>query len=107
MKYGVSINIDVSKINKDRLIKGEKGTYLDSTVFIDLDNTDKYGNNGMITQNWKDAEKGKTPILGNVKVFWNEQNGSVRSQVDNSVSQPQGGDTFSDDIPFAPLRGHL
>jgi hypothetical protein len=71
-KIGVSVKIDVSKIDKSRMFKGEKGTYLDAVVFIDMDNKDQYGNSGVITQDWKDAPKGQTPILGNVKVFWSD-----------------------------------
>jgi len=77
MKIGVSIKIDVTKIDKARLFKGEKGTYLDLTTFIDTDNPPgPYGDHGMITQDVSKQEKDqgiKGPILGNVKVFWNEQ----------------------------------
>ena len=36
-RIGVSVKIDVLKIEKARLFRGAKGTYLDTTVFIDLD----------------------------------------------------------------------
>lgn len=49
-KVGISLTIDVTKIEKARLYQGQKGTYLDATVFVDLDEADQYGNNGMITQ---------------------------------------------------------
>jgi hypothetical protein len=48
-KIGVSLKIDVSKIDKARLFQGAKGVYLDATVFIDVDQLDQYGNSGMIT----------------------------------------------------------
>ena len=70
MKYGVRLKIDVSKINKEKLFKGQKGTYLDATVFLDVDNKDQYDNNGMITQDAPKGEQGA--ILGNAQVFWNE-----------------------------------
>ena len=47
---GISASIDVSKIDKTKLIKGEKGTYLNITAFVNLDEKDQYDNNGMITQ---------------------------------------------------------
>ena len=75
-KIGVSLKIDVTKIDKARLFQGAKGTYLDATVFIDVDQLDQYGNSGMITQDVTKAEKQqqvKGAILGNCKVFWNEQ----------------------------------
>ena len=74
-KLGLSIKIDVSKIDKDRLFKGEKGTYLDLTTFIDTTELDQYDNNGFISQstNKEERDQGvKTPILGNVKVFYNQ-----------------------------------
>jgi len=74
MKIGVSLKIDVSKIDKTLLFKGQKGTYLDAKVFIDIDQKDQYENNGMITQELgKNAQQGaQGNILGNCKVFWNE-----------------------------------
>jgi len=74
MKVGVSLKIDVSKIDKAMLFKGQKGTYLDAKVFIDIDVKDQYDNNGMITQEVsKDAPQGtQGAILGNCKVFWND-----------------------------------
>jgi len=70
---GVSVRIDVTKIDKDKLYKGQKGQYLDLTTFINLDEQDKYGNNGFISQSVSKEERDagvKTPILGNVKVFY-------------------------------------
>jgi len=75
-KIGVALKIDVSKIDKARLFKGAKGTYLDATVFVDLGEADKYGHHGMITQDVTKAEKDagdRGPILGNCKVFWRDE----------------------------------
>ena len=100
MKIGVSLKIDVTKIDKARLYKGDKGAYLNATVFIDTDNADQYGNSGMITQDVSKEEreqKVQGAILGNVKVFWKgesqQQNGPALS---NEPSDPPK----FDDIPF-------
>ena len=66
----------------------------------------------MIVQNWKDAPKGNTPILGNAKVFWRDPNQAVP----NPQYQPQaqanpaqqmqdsnGGGAIDPDIPFFPV----
>lgn len=45
----INLRIDVSKINKEWLYKGEKGTYLDLTYFYS-EEKDQYKNNGMIVQ---------------------------------------------------------
>ena len=74
-KIGVSLKINVSQIDKMRLFSGQKGKYLDATVFIDVDQLDQYGNSGMITQDVSKEEKQqgvKGNILGNCKLFWTE-----------------------------------
>ncbi len=103
-KVGVSIKLDVSKIDKQRLFSGKKGTYLDATVFIDIDELDQYGNSGMITQDVSKEEKQqgvKGNILGNVKVFWKDQGDSP--QQNQQQSQPQHNEANQDwdeEIPF-------
>ena len=97
-KYGVSLKIDVSKIDKEKLFRGEKGTYLDATVFIDVDQQGQYGDNGMITQSWKDQQKGEGNILGNVKVFWRDDGQQQARQAPQNLPA----DDFDDgsDLPF-------
>lgn len=71
-KIGVSVRIDVTKILKERLYVGKKGTYLDLTTFIDPDDPDQHGNHGFITQSVSQDEREqgvRLPILGNSKVF--------------------------------------
>ena len=97
MKYGVRLTIDVTKINKDHLFAGQKGRYLDATVFIDTDNKDQYDNNGMITQSWKNQAKGEGNILGNVKVFWSDGQQPAQEQ---AQTIPPNDDFDSDEIPF-------
>ena len=75
MKVGLNISIDVSKIDKSRLYKGEKGNYLNLTTFVDIDNKDKYDNNGFISQSVTKEERTngvQTPILGNVRVMYTD-----------------------------------
>jgi hypothetical protein len=126
-KIGVSLKINVSQIDKARLFSGQKGKYLDATVFIDIDQLDQYGNSGMITQDVSKEEKGQNvrgAILGNCKVFWNDNQNSAPQpsrapQQQQAVPQQQqylgGGQTvpqqqpakapdlddgWDDDIPF-------
>lgn len=100
--YGVNLKIDVTKIMREKMFKGEKGTYLDATVFVNTDEKDQYDNNGMITQNWKDQQKGEGPILGNCKVFWSD--GGQQQQSDKPQRREAQGpaepiDDFGD-VPF-------
>lgn len=97
MKFGVDLKIDVSKIDKERLYKGDKGTYLSMTVYVDTDTKDQYGNNGMITHK-KNKDEQKAPILGNCKVFWS----NVQSNHQSSANLHTNNDinNFDDEIPF-------
>ena len=103
-KIGVNISIDVTKIDKAHLVAGKKGTYLNLTAFIDPNETDQYGNNGMVTQGLnkeaRDAGQ-KGAILGNSKVFWKDPSESS-PQVQQSPQQAFAGATeaVDTDCPF-------
>lgn len=99
MKVGVRIKLDVTKIDKNLLFKGAKGTYLDATVFVDVDEKDQYDNNGMITQDTPKDSQDKGNILGNVQVFWrDDQQGQQGNQGQQGYNAPPP--DFEDDIPF-------
>ena len=96
MKAGLSVRIDVTKIDKERLYKGQKGTYLDLTTFVDTASQDQYENNGFISQSVdkEEREKGvQTPILGNVKVFYTD--GSEQPSTPQAKQE-----VIDEDIPF-------
>jgi urease gamma subunit len=87
----ISLKIDVTKIDKARLYKGKKGTYLDAVVFMS-EETDQYGNDGMIVQSvsQEEREKGvRGEILGNVK--------KLGKPTEKPVEQEPEAD---DDLPF-------
>mgnify|MGYP003632033554 CR=1 FL=1 len=95
MKLGISVRIDITKIDESRLYQGAKGTYLDLTTFVS-DELDQYENNGFISQSLTAEEreaKTQTPILGNVKIFY----------TDGPQSGPQAAPqaaAIDEDIPF-------
>lgn len=101
MKVGVRLNIDVTKIDKSQLYQGAKGTYLNVTAFIDIDNADQYGNNGMITQELskecRDAGN-KGAILGNSKVFWRDDSQAPQQSAPRYNEPPE--DYDDSEIPF-------
>jgi hypothetical protein len=105
-KVGISIKLDVSKLDKTRFFKGQKGTYCDLTAFVDLDELDQYGQSGFITQSAtkEEREQGvKLPIVGNSTVFYKD---SGQQQTQSGYQQPQSqpqaqpADDFDQDIPF-------
>ena len=101
-KIGVNIKLDVSKLDKSRFFKGEKGNYCDLTVFIDPDNPSEYGSHGLLTQS-KKKDEGKDirlPIVGDAKVFWQEQGSAP--QAPQAPQQAFAGATeiVDSDCPF-------
>ena len=97
-------NIDLSKIPKDKIYKGKKGSYLPITITIN-DELGNYGDNGPIiveqTKDERDAKADKV-YLGNVKVVWT--NGTnVDAAPREGGGQPKAAlvaEVGDDDLPF-------
>lgn len=99
----ITVRIDVTKIDKSRLFKGQKGTYLDIVLVETPD--DQYGNSHMVVQSVSKEERQqgvRGAILGNAKSWpsrranGDEEAGSKRSNP-QPVAAPTGGD---EDVPF-------
>jgi len=86
------LSLDVSKIDKSKLFKGKKGVYLNAAVLL-KDESDQYGNDGMIVQDVskEEREQGiKGAILGNGKWAGQRPTGEqVAADIDDG-----------DEIPF-------
>ena len=105
---GISASIDVSKIDKEKLIKGKKGTYLNITAFVDIENKDQYDNNGMVTQSVTSEEREagtRGVILGNTKVFFQGESKQNKPKQNTSSLQVESFEDLSDDIPFSIVLG--
>jgi hypothetical protein len=103
MKLGISIKIDVTKIDKSRIHVGEKGKYVDLTTFIDTDNPGQYGDHGIIAQSLskEEREQGKQlPILGNCKVFFKKESDIEKQESAPELPPSFPADDSIDDIPF-------
>ena len=105
MKVGIGLKIDVTKIERSRIFEGEKGKYVDLQAFVDLDEKDKYDNNGFISHSPTKEEresKAKTPICGNVRVFWREDGvpADLRPKEPAPTGYPEANSSINDDIPF-------
>ena len=101
-------SIDLNKIEKARIIKGEKGNYYSIEIKLH-DEPDTYGNLGMIATGLTKEERevgkqtgnwAKTSILGNIKfVFDNDSNGG-----NNASAKPVAASVSNDDdfysLPF-------
>ena len=82
MKELIKGSIDVLKINKEKLYKGKKGTYL-NVVLIPTPNSD-YGDWMIVEEASEEERKAgeKGSILGNAKVLVKKEEGSQEKKDD-------------------------
>ena len=82
----INASIDVTKIPKEALIKGKKGTYANVTVFIN-DET-RYGNNASIAMSMskEEREAGQEKVwLGNGRVVFTEGDVKVADKEEEAM----------------------
>jgi hypothetical protein len=97
MKIRANFSINMDKVDLSRVFQGQKGSYLNLTAMIDLDEKDQYNHNGWVAHaiSKEERESGlKLPILGNVDIVWDERG----AQVVSSPAKPLEIDF--DDTPF-------
>lgn len=92
----LSLSIDVSKITKDKLISGKKGTYLNLTVALN-DQEDNYGNTVSCWESTKDRSEPKN-YLGNGKVIWESETTERPNESFEPSTDMEEEDT--DSLPF-------
>lgn len=65
-----SIKIDVTKIDKAALFKGQKGTYLTLTVWPNKEGRNQYGDDAIVKQDLgKDRRDEQPEIIGNARII--------------------------------------
>jgi hypothetical protein len=97
----ITARIDVTKIDKSRLFKGEKGTYLD-IVLIDTPAA-KYGNDFIVKQSIskEEREAGKdAPILGNGKTLKPAEPPQGIYEKTGKIDKPVINEPKDDSMPF-------
>ncbi len=111
-KIGISIKLDVTKLDKTRFYKANSGAvYVDLTMFLDPNNEGQYGDHGFATQSTTKEEREQQvqmPILGNGKIFYGLQELQGGKQpvpqrpMDKAMAQNgiQANNQFDDDVPF-------
>lgn len=68
----ISIKLNCSKIEKDKLFKGAKGTYLDLVCMSNRDGKDEFGNDGFVAHSLSKEQRmagEKGSIIGNFKII--------------------------------------
>lgn len=97
-----SASIDVSKISKDKLVKGEKGNYLNITISVN-DEEDAYKNLASIYESQtKEEREAKAPrnYLGNAKLVWSSDGGSTPKQSGSTPAPAPKPIVEEDSLPF-------
>ena len=96
----ITASINLSKIDKSKIIEGKKGQYLPITISLN-DDLDQFGNQGSMTISQSKEErdaKAEKSYLGNVKVVWT--NGDNVAAAPRDEQQTQINSTVKDDLPF-------
>ena len=105
---GINIKVRVNQVQKERLFKGKKHTFLDLTAFVNLDEQGEFGDNGLIAQSSTKEEreqKIKLPPIGGVTVFYLDESLEKSNTPKSSTDEvgKEGKDNYidnDDDIPF-------
>lgn len=93
----VNFSLDLSKLPKEKMVKGKKGTYINLTLSIN-DQTNKFGSNASVTlaQSKEDREAKQDKVyVGNGKVVWTDGS-CVRAAAQDAVVE----EVASSDLPF-------
>lgn len=93
----INFSLDLSKLPKDKIIKGKKGQYINLTASIN-DET-RFGNNVsvFVSQSADEREnKDSKTYVANGKVVWTDGNIVRAEREEEPVSTSSGGD----DLPF-------
>jgi len=105
----IEVNLNLDKIDKSKIFKGKKGSYLKVNVVLN-DELGQYGDNGScyVSQS-KEEREGKSPksYLGNPKVVWTNGTNVAAAPRDGAevggtlgTSAPQQAAIPDDDLPF-------
>lgn len=95
----INFSLDLSKIDKTRIVQGKKGTYYNVTVFVN-DQEDQYGNNVAVATGLTKEEReagAKTQYLGNGRVI--STDGNIVAVAPQKQAQ-QSNNTVEADFPF-------
>ena len=98
----IKTSINLTAIDKSKVITGKKGKYLPITITVNND-VDAYGNHGPVAiAQSKEEREAKEPrtFLGNASVVWTDgefPQPVKRDQQQEAPAQPQ---VAQDDLPF-------
>ena len=97
----VNFSLDLTKLPKEKMIKGKKGTYINLSLNLN-DATNQYGKNAsVIVSQSKEEREAKQDRLyvGNGRVIWTDGTIKTAEQKEELTSATQQPDR-DDDLPF-------
>jgi hypothetical protein len=91
----VNFSLDLTKLPKEKMIKGKKGTYINLSLSVN-DQTNDFGQNASVFISQTKEEKGeKKNYVGNGKVVWTDGT-CVKATAGDAVVE----EVASSDLPF-------
>lgn len=91
----VNFSLDLTKLPKEKMIKGKKGTYINLSLSVN-DETNQFGQNASVSIAQTKEEKGeKKNYVGNGKVVWTDGT-CVKATATEQVVE----EVASSDLPF-------
>jgi len=91
----VNFSLDLTKLPKEKMIKGKKGTYINLSLSVN-DETNDFGQNASVFISQTKEEKGeKKNYVGNGKVVWTDGT-CVKATAGDAVVE----EVASSDLPF-------
>ena len=98
----IKTSIDLTKIDKSKIITGAKGKYLPISLTLN-DELDQFGNQGPViieqTKEEREAKAEKT-YLGNVRVVWSNGTFPEAPKFDAPAKPAAAAPVTNDDLPF-------
>lgn len=91
----VNFSLDLSKLPKEKMIKGKKGTYINLSLSVN-DETNDFGQNASVfISQTKEEKDQKKNYVGNGKVVWTDGT-CVKATANDAVVE----EVASSDLPF-------
>ncbi len=98
----IKTSINLTNIDKSKIIDGKKGKYLPITITLN-DEVDQFGNNGPVcmaqTKEERDAKTAKV-YLGNVQVVWTNGSNVEVAPREGQPTPAKAAPVVEDDLPF-------
>lgn len=98
----IAISIDVTKLDKERFVKGKKGTYANITISVN-DEEDNYGNHCSVWESQtkeEREEKSDRNFLGNGKIVWSDDEEKSSQSSKSKSKSKKVVEEEEDDLPF-------